>query len=293
MLNLKPKQLLLWPYVKEINRFTLNPNGFSSMTVVPTGNIFLSIFWGSGQYISKRPSTTELATRGGINISGQQFEIANLWVTEGEVSVIGFELTPHAIYQFFGVPQNYLTNLILPLEDIWGNSALQLYQHVVDEPDPFKQIAMVEQFLCERITSQTWKKNQSIDEAISIIKHLNGNVPVKILSEQLRMSPRTLERNFFIALGISPKSYCKVMQFNHAFKQIVLHKKSVLDVVTDGGYYDQAHFIHHFHKVFGVCPGQFFDEYEKFLEYFSKDNDDCALNSMSDTLQGAGKFFVF
>ncbi|WP_377489084.1 helix-turn-helix domain-containing protein [Pontibacter toksunensis] len=289
----QPQHLLLKPYVKQIHRFTVTPNGLSSMTAVPTGNVFLSIFWGSGKYVTRGPSSTERSESGGVFISGQQFEIAHHWVQGGEVNIIGFELTPYAIHQFFGVPQHEMTGQVLSLEDIWSNKASVLYQQVVNEPDPAKQLSLVEGFLCERITAREWKENATIAEATNLINMSRGNVSIKELAASSRISTRSLERKFLEAVGISPKAYCKIMQFNYAFKQLALSNKHVLDVVSEAGYYDQPHFINHFRKVFGLSPGQFFEQQEKFLYEFKKDNDHFVLGSMSETLETAGKLYVF
>src|SRR5690606_11528531 len=123
MLVLLPQQPLLRPYVKQIHHFTINSQGITSMTAIPTGNVFLTLIWGSGSFVNQRPSSSKISYRQGIFISGQQFEIARHWAEGGEISVIGFELTPHAIFQFFGTPQSQITNLVLPLEDLWSNKA--------------------------------------------------------------------------------------------------------------------------------------------------------------------------
>lgn len=263
------------------------------MTAIPTGNVFLSLFWGSGKYVTQGPNSTERSESGGVFISGQQFEIAHHWVQGGEVNIIGFELTPNAIHQLFGVPQHEMTGQVLSLEDIWCDKASIFYQQVIDEPDPAKQLSLVEGFLCKRIIAKEWKENATIAEATNLINLSRGNISVKELAASSRISTRSLERKFIEAVGISPKAYCKVMQFNYAFRQLALSHKHVLDVVSEAGYYDQPHFINHFRKVFGLSPGQFFEQQENILYNFNKDDDHCALDSMSDALHAVGKLYVF
>ena len=288
-----PQQPLLSPYVKQIHQFTVKPQGLTSMTAVPTGNVFLSIFWGSGGYTTQRPKSEERTASGGVYLSGQQFEVAHHWVKEGEVNVIGLELTPNAIHQFFGVPQQETTGQVLPLEDLWCSKASLLYQEVIHEPDPAKRLSLVEEFLCKKMVAKDWNNNDCISEAIKLVNLSRGRVSVKELATSLRISSRSLERRFLETVGISPKAYCKVVQFNNAFKQLGFSRKHILDVDSEAGYYDQPHFINHFRKVFGVSHGQFFDEYENFLYSFRKDNDHCALDSMADTLHAANKLYVF
>ena len=105
MKTFQPQQPLLRPYVKQIHHFTLRPGNLSYRTSIPTGNVLLLIFLGNTDYIFQRPNAKEQAHAGSVYISGQQFEIVRHWINEGEINVIGFELTPDAIYQFFGIPQ--------------------------------------------------------------------------------------------------------------------------------------------------------------------------------------------
>ncbi len=293
MYSFQPQQPLLRPYVKQIHHFSIRPTALSSMTIIPTGNVFLSLFWGSGAFVTQRPNSTERAVSGGIFISGQQFEIAHLCVNNGEINTIGFELTPDAIHQFFGVPQQETTGQVLKLEDLWCQEAQQLYQQVIDQPDLARQLAIVEHFLCQRILSRQWKENQVVDEAIALINQTHGNIAIPNLANALRISPRSLERRFLQAVGISPKAYSKVIQFNHAFRQLALYKKHVLDVVAETGYYDQSHFVHHFRKVFGMSPGQFFDEQENFLYFFKEDTSQYRMDSLANALTDMHKLYVF
>ncbi|AHM58796.1 AraC family transcriptional regulator [Flammeovirgaceae bacterium 311] len=263
------------------------------MTAIPTGNVFLSLFWGSGGYTTQRPNSPEQTAMGGVFISGQQFEVAHHWVKRGEVNVIGFEMTPNAIHQFFGVPQQETTGKVLALKDVWSNKASLLYHQVINEPNTVRQIQIVEEFLCKRILAKEWQYNPTVAEATYTINLSKGNISVQGLASKLGISTRSLERKFLEAVGTSPKAFCKIMQFNNAFRQLTLPHKQILDVVSDAGYYDQPHFINHFRKVLGKSPGQFFEEHENFLYSFRKDNNDCTLDSMSDTLNAIRKLYVF
>ncbi|GAA4443189.1 hypothetical protein GCM10023188_43750 [Pontibacter saemangeumensis] len=262
------------------------------MTAIPTGNVFISLFWGSGKYVTRGPSSTERSESGDMFISGQQFEIAHHWVQGGEVNIIGFELTPNAIHQFFGIPQHEMTGQVLSLEDIWGSKASILYQQVIEEPDPAKQLSLVEGFLCKRIIAKEWRESHSIAEANSLIKLSKGNISIKELATTLRISTRSLERKFIEAVGISPKAYCKIIKFNHAFKQLAIYQKDVLDVVHETGYYDQSHFINHFGKVVGMSPAQFLDEQEKLLICFKEDTEDGPMFSLTNALKDVQKLYV-
>jgi AraC-like DNA-binding protein len=284
---------LLKPYVKQIHYFSLDPSNLASMLAIPTGNVFLSLFWGTGEYVIRRPQVPERSAKSGVAISGQQFEVAQHWVTEGTMTVIGFELTPHAIYQFFGVPQPETTGQILWLEDVWCNEASHLYQQVINAPDPPARLALVEDFLCRRILSARWRSSPVIDYATELIGRSNGTMPISAVAGTLGISIRSLERKFSEAVGISPKAYSKVMQFNHAFRQLTLCQKHILDIVAEGGYYDQSHFVNCFRKVVGMSPGQFFEIHGNLLESAKREDEPYAFDSMADVFTDMSQLYVF
>ncbi|MEK6478799.1 helix-turn-helix domain-containing protein [Catalinimonas sp. 4WD22] len=293
MYSYQVKHPLLRPIVKQAYAFTLSPGSLDSMTAIPTGNVFLIFAWGDGTSITRKPNAFERTEYRNLCVSGQQLEVANHCVQEGEVNIIGIELTPDAIYQFFGVPQYEFTGMVPQLEDTWSTKASLLYRQVIEETDPAKQFALIERFLCQRIISKDWKENAMIAEAIYLLRQSNGNLDIPSLADSLRVSPRTLQRRFLQAVGISPKVYGNIIRFNYAFKQCMLYKKHVLDVVSEAGYYDQPHFVHHFKKVFGTSPGRFFDEQEKVLHFLKDEEDQYPLYALADTLTDLQKLYVF
>lgn len=293
MYSYQPRHPLLRSYVKQIYSYTLHSGDLTSVTIVPTGNLFLALLWGNEEYFIQRPKSTQPAEGDDVIVSGQQLEIGNLWVREGQLNVIVFELTPCAIYQFFGISQKDMTGLVFNVEDLCCQSGRELAEQAAYKSDPASQIALIEQFLCQRIISKQWKENAMISEAIHLIRQSNGNLGISALADTLRVSSRTLQRKFLQAVGISPKAYGNITRFNYAFKQCMLYKKHILDVVSEAGYYDQPHFVHHFKKVFGTSPGQFFEEQENVLYFLRKEEDQYSMQPLVDTLTHLQKLYVF
>jgi len=64
-------------------------------------------------------------------------------------------------------------------------------------------------------------------------------------------------RRFRAAVGISPHQYLLRCRLDHA-RQLILsegQRRSLADIATDAGFYDQAHLCRHFRRVFGQSPG--------------------------------------
>lgn len=73
------------------------------------------------------------------------------------------------------------------------------------------------------------------------------------------MSPSSLQRKFARRVGISPKGLMRITRLNYLWDRI-RHGCAVdfQDMVFEGKYFDQAHFIKDFKSLTGEAPGHFF-----------------------------------
>lgn len=76
------KYPLLRPFVKQAYAFSLSHASLSSMTAIPTGNVFLIFAWGDGTSITRKPNSERTEYRN-LCVSGQQLEVANHCVQNG------------------------------------------------------------------------------------------------------------------------------------------------------------------------------------------------------------------
>ena len=78
------------------------------------------------------------------------------------------------------------------------------------------------------------------------------------LIESMPMSRRTFERKFLNEIGVSPKTYAKIRRFGNTCL-LMAGKRDVnlMDVLHEGGYYDQSHFIKDFKYFSGRTPKKY------------------------------------
>jgi AraC-like DNA-binding protein len=71
----------------------------------------------------------------------------------------------------------------------------------------------------------------------------------------LQVGERQLQRMFKDNLGLSPKSYFRLMRFRHAVASVRGRREiDWLDLTHTLGYSDQSHFIRDFKAFAGVTP---------------------------------------
>jgi methylphosphotriester-DNA--protein-cysteine methyltransferase len=76
--------------------------------------------------------------------------------------------------------------------------------------------------------------------------------------ESIGLSQRRFIELFREQVGLTPKAFCRVRRFQRVLEAV--HRRKSVDwaqVALDGGYYDQAHFIHDFQGFSGLTPAAY------------------------------------
>ena len=85
-----------------------------------------------------------------------------------------------------------------------------------------------------------------------------GTLPIALLAEKSCLSKRQFERRFINDVGISPKTFSRVIKFSNECCFLNEEpKKSLFETAIDCGYYDHAHLIKEFKSLSGLSPAEF------------------------------------
>ena len=107
---------------------------------------------------------------------------------------------------------------------------------------------------------QTQKEtlDYKIQQGILQIIENNGLQSIKQLRELLNISERTFERRFLAQVGITPKQFSKIIQFQNSLIDLQDNDFIKLtDIVYKNGFADQSHFIRVFKAFTGITPSSF------------------------------------
>ena len=123
-----------------------------------------------------------------------------------------------------------------------------------------EQIKIISNLMRDLITSNNVNENDSIQKAITRILHSRGQIKIRELLKALPMTERTLERNFKTYVGLSPKQFSKIIQFQSSLNQLTESKfQKLTDIGFDSGFTDQSHFIRTFKSYTGQTPSFYYD----------------------------------
>lgn len=188
---------------------------------------------------------------------GQTIEPISLDV-KGAYRFVVLQLYPFASKYLIDVDPKELNDDCFDLLEI-NNIDVDNYKHRLLESDNSKdQVEIILDLMTQLVRSNRVPENDRIQQAISIILNHSGQVKVKELLEQLFITERTLERDFMAQVGLTPKQFAKIIQFQCSLDQLTRTKFNKLtEVGIDSGFADQSHFIRTFKKYTGQTPSYY------------------------------------
>lgn len=178
----------------------------------------------------------------------------------GRPGMIGIAFRPAGLSNVLGVPMIAFTNLRIELKLVLGSEAAQVEQRILESKTSQQRITVLEEFLLKKLYNSSLKIDLE-DYALASIVQQKGILSISQLSDELCISPRQLRRRFTEKVGISPKLFSRIKRFNYVSHLSTSTSGNWMDIVDEGGYYDQAHFIRDFYDFSGKKPSDFIHYY--------------------------------
>ncbi|WP_331352050.1 helix-turn-helix domain-containing protein [Cellvibrio sp. UBA7671] len=234
-----PLQLRPWVQCYWIAQQDRLPEASVSETVYPDGGTTL-VFNFANDY----PDITFFAT-----------QTVGKIIFQGSANRMGIRFHPGGAFQLLGLGMPDVIGSELSADDLSMHSLLQLRDQLAELSHVSQRLTLIDQWLLDRV-----KKNNA---NIGFIQQLLPQLiltpqPLEQLSEHLPISRRQLERKFQLEVGFSPNQLKQLHRVKIARTLISQRpEQSLTDIGQDAGFYDQAHFIRHFHKVTRQTPGEY------------------------------------
>ncbi|TGD59717.1 helix-turn-helix domain-containing protein [Flavobacterium humi] len=182
-------------------------------------------------------------------------------VMEGRYRLIIIQLYPFVLKQFFGVDPKSINDNCYDLSQLENKQITTTVEQLQNEQGLQQRIGILTDFLHsffrEKKESLDFKIRQSLQQ---ILDH-KGQLSITDLCMALGLNERTLERRFQNEVGVSPKQFSKIIQFQQSLEQLMVKDYDKLtDVVYANGFADQSHFIKVFKAFTGKTPKTFVKE---------------------------------
>jgi AraC-like DNA-binding protein len=163
---------------------------------------------------------------------------------------------PNGFNKIFRLPASEITNYIVFTDDIFNSSVKILFEKLCMAKGLAEMASVADTFLLSSLKKQ---KSPDHKDAITGISNLilknAGCSNVDELAYDANMSKRNFERLFIQQVGISPKLFCCVARFNHAFAlKLKNPKMNWMSIAHECGYFDHMHLIKDFKRFAGYSP---------------------------------------
>jgi AraC-like DNA-binding protein len=173
-----------------------------------------------------------------------------------QASMIGVHFKPGGLAPFLEIPLVELTGLVVELDSLLGDSALELRDTLLEASGARAKFKVLEHFLFRRASRTS--RTPLVAYALSEFYRDDSAVRVRQVADSLGVSHKHFIELFRREVGLTPKRFCRVRRFQQTLAEVKAHR--VVDwaeVASAAGYYDQAHFVNDFRSFSGITPSEY------------------------------------
>ena len=177
--------------------------------------------------------------------------------TAAEERVIGIQFQAGGSFPFFRAPAAEVANQSVALDCLWGPHAALIREQLLAAPSVDAMFAVLERALLAQL-ARPLELHPAVAFARAHICRAPHTATMAGLTQRIGMSQRRFIEVFRDQIGLAPKAFCRVRRFQRVLEAV--HRRQSVDwaqVALDGGYYDQAHFIHDFQDFSGMTPAAY------------------------------------
>lgn len=170
---------------------------------------------------------------------------------------VGVRFRPGKASAFLDLPASELTDLRVPLDDIWRDAG-QVRATLAVSADAMERVRALDRVLAARLSATAIAPQRDVDEAVRRIIAAGGSLGITRLAPALGVTRQHLARRFAQLVGVSPKTFARVVRLNRVVERV--RAASPSDPINwsalaiELGYYDQSHLVDEFRELTGVTP---------------------------------------
>jgi AraC-like DNA-binding protein len=223
---------------------------------MPSGDIVLVISFGPAISVTDPAAEEGSLARHTSFVAGLHDGFA---VTEhgGDQHGLQVDLTPLGAFQFFGLPMSAVAHRVTPFEDVFGSGATLLAEQLYEAQSWEERFSLLDATIARRLAERL-PASPDVAWAWRRLTETDGRVAIGMLTDELGCSRRHLTARFREQVGISPKTFARILRFDRAVRRLRRDgEERLVEIAYDCGYYDQAHFNRDFRRFAGSTPTEF------------------------------------
>lgn len=169
-------------------------------------------------------------------------------------------LTPRGARAIYGMPAAELAHRLVPLDALLGALAVELGDRLRSSATWTARFAVLDDVLLRAVSrgaggDRAPRERPEVAEAWRRLIAARGRVQIGAVAVELGWSRRYLTERFHGEVGLSPKTFARVLRFEHAHELATARDPLPwTDVATVCGYADQAHLVRDWREFTGRSP---------------------------------------
>lgn len=180
---------------------------------------------------------------------------------------------PGALFRLTGIASHELTNTLIDAEAVFSKEIRLVNERLSGTNNYDEMTEIVENFLLNLINKRNSRHSQKdllpIDKVSQLMLNAaqfgnSANLSMDWLAHEACLSTKQFYRKFIERMGISPKTYARIVRFDNAMKlKNTQPNKDWLSIALDWGYYDYQHLVKDFKEFTHLTPTEFMQKDNK------------------------------
>ncbi|ULQ54915.1 helix-turn-helix domain-containing protein [Flavihumibacter rivuli] len=219
-------------------------------------------FYPRGQETTMLVPDGKLIRQPGVMLMGQFTHRINRHISE-EFLMILVVFKPGALHRLTGIPFTELLNQTVDACVVIGNEACAVNERLSNTGDYREMIAIIDDFLLSLVRRKRHSSHPS-DQVFDLMLTSNERFSIDWLASQSCYSIRQFERKFQAAIGVSPRTFERIIRFNRSYQMRLQRPHwDWLRIAMECGYHDYQHLAKDYREFANGSPNDFFREESK------------------------------
>lgn len=170
------------------------------------------------------------------------------------LQMFGIRFKPTGITAFTRVPVEEFTDRNVELELVETLFCKSFCETLSEKQSTEEIIKHADNYLINR-RPYLYQSDKQIIRAVDLIYLAKGQLTLSETASDVCLCQRHFERKFKSSIGVSPKTFARIIRFKHALQSLRNHPhQDLLTIAVECGYYDHTHLIKDFKILSGNTP---------------------------------------
>jgi AraC-like DNA-binding protein len=219
-------------------------------------NDFIVPLYANGSPTLVFNSSVAISKNNNVNhliLYGQTIKPSELAIRDN-FTLIAYFLYPNALTSLFGIAANELKDKGIELAFFNQVKTSSLQEQLLNTSILNDRLNLLDNFI-KKLADNSVSTDIRTEFAIKTINKSKGQISLQNIQQELGITERTLQRIFETNVGLSPRMYSRVYQFQSAFQKMNKYPFSkISDLAYDYGFADQSHFTRVFKEFTNLTP---------------------------------------